>query len=318
MLIIKSSETRIGHNLAAEEFLLQNLREPALFLWRSARAVVMGRNQNPWCETNPAALKKNGVTLARRISGGGTVYHDRGNLNYAILLARKNYKPQNAYQVVIRALENLGLKVSRELKNSLSIGKNKFSGTAFCYRKKRVMHHGTLLIQSDLEQLKKWLKPARLEIKTKAVASLPAPVTNLRNHLSGLEISDLEDLLADSFEREYARPDESKDTLTFHPDCKLVRTATLRENLKRMTKRHSDPDWVMGKTPPFRVEWGDLSLTIVNGVIAQAEGYHAVTVEELIGTPFDSQTLSSRLRGSKHPKSRQLSRQLEASLLRSF
>ena len=134
-------------NLATEAHLVEDHQplEPMLFLWRCDHTVVMGKNQNPWREVDLVHLEEAGGRLARRISGGGAVYHDAGNLNYAIVLDRARYEGARVFQAVTDALAGFGVEAEVRCKSSIFTGDRKISGTAFCYKKQSVLHHGTLL-----------------------------------------------------------------------------------------------------------------------------------------------------------------------------
>ena len=110
MLIVQSSSTDVYRNLAIEEYLMEHAVDhgPVLFLWQSDCAVVMGKNQNPWRECRLNLMREEGIPLARRISGGGTVYHDIGNLNYCVIVDRTQYREEQAYKMVSEALEIFG------------------------------------------------------------------------------------------------------------------------------------------------------------------------------------------------------------------
>ena len=117
MLIVESQSLDVYRNLAIEEYLMEQVtdRGPVLFLWRSDRAVVIGKNQNPWRECRLDRMQADGVPLARRISGGGTVYHDEGNLNYCVMVDRAIYRKDQAYEMVIRALDSFGLELLKKI-----------------------------------------------------------------------------------------------------------------------------------------------------------------------------------------------------------
>jgi lipoate-protein ligase A len=166
-------------NLAAEDALL-NRGEPCSFFWRATDSVVIGKNQNPWLECNLEAMATDGVPLARRISGGGAVFHDLGNLNYAFIESRQDYCPDHTYNRVIKVLQELGVNAERMGKSSIGVEGQKISGNAFAYRRNHVLHHGTLLLGADLDKLHRYLAPPELDMDTHAVRSEPAPVMNLK------------------------------------------------------------------------------------------------------------------------------------------
>lgn len=257
MLIVESRSLEVYRNLAMEEYLMDEVRGcgPILFLWRSSCAVVMGKNQNPWRECRLDRMEKDGVPLARRISGGGTVYHDAGNLNYCVITDRESYREEQAYEIVLQALESFGIRAERSGKSNLSVDGLKFSGNAFAFRKGRAMHHGTLLLNTDLDRLGRYLGAMSNAIETHAVASVPAAVMNL-----GLETEALSAALRRSFERLY--PDGAGSPCS---ENDVVREAAV-EVLQR---RQASPDWIFGATPRFSIEIDGRPVEVLKGIVQE-------------------------------------------------
>jgi len=190
VLIVTTENRDIYHNLALEEWLLDHAdgRAPVLFLFVNSPCVVIGKNQNPWRECRLSLMEKESVPLARRVSGGGAVYHDEGNLNIGVIVPRTEYREEKQYELVFQTLEKFGIKASKVRKNTLAAGGKKFSGQAFCFRRQHVLHHGTLLVSSDLKRLGRYLGPELDGIETKAVASVPSEVMNLSEAAPGLTV----------------------------------------------------------------------------------------------------------------------------------
>lgn len=252
MRVIHSTASTVHANLAWEERLLDTFEQdgPALFFCVNGPAVVMGKNQNPWRETHPALLAGEGVDLARRVSGGGTVYHDEGNLNYSLVLPRATYRSEDVLRRVIAVLLGFGLPAEILPANSLGVGGRKFSGHAFCYRGGAVLHHGTLLLDTDLDQLRQAMKPALPDLQTRAIASRPSPVVNLRELKSAMSLEQIRAALA----REFApgqRPVEAAP-----PESDPV--------WRELLERNTGEDWVLGYTPGFswRITSGTSVLTL--------------------------------------------------------
>lgn len=126
------------------------------------------------------------IPLARRISGGGAVFHDLGNLNYAFIEPRASYGADHTFSRVIRVLKELGVNAEPMGRSGIGVGGKKISGNAFCYRRNHVLHHGTLLLSANLDKLHRYLEPGTIAIDTHAVRSEPAPVMNL--HIDAEEI----------------------------------------------------------------------------------------------------------------------------------
>ena len=206
MLIVQSQSTDVYRNLAVEEWLLDHAPQlPVLFLYVNDPCVVIGKNQNPWRECRLSLMEEEGVPLARRISGGGAVYHDPGNLNVSIIVDRTQYVEQKQYDLIFQCLETFGIKSSKVRKTSLVVDGLKFSGQAFCHRRGRTLHHATQLINCDLSRLGRYLGPELDGIETKAVASVPAKVANLSQFAPELTVESFSEALIETFKKEYGR-----------------------------------------------------------------------------------------------------------------
>lgn len=187
--IVVSEERDPYYNLALEEDLLRGVRpdEVILYLWQNEKTVVIGRNQNPYLECDVSQLTASGVHLARRISGGGAVYHDLGNLNFTFIYheSRKNLDKQ--LNVIKKAVEALGgVTVELSGRNDLTIQGQKFSGHAFYAEDGHEFHHGTLMVDVDLGQLENVLKPSKLKMQAKGITSVKSRVVNLKKTQSFL------------------------------------------------------------------------------------------------------------------------------------
>jgi len=276
MLIVQSHIKDVYRNLAIEEYLLEHADAcgPVFFLWQSDCAMVMGKNQNPWRECRLDLMEKEGVPLARRVSGGGTVYHDEGNLNYCVITNRTQYREARAYELIFQALGRFGVKAARSGKSSLCVGDRKFSGNAFCFRKGRALHHGTLLVNTNLTRLNRYLGPMFSGITTHAVSSVSATVMNLGECNGEITIENLGQQLSTSFHNLYNDGSEvvkwtEKD---FAPD--------LIEPL--LVKQNSD-EWKYGATPKFEIECKTIRLVVERGaVMPTGDG----AAESLAGRPF--------------------------------
>ena len=166
------------------------------FLCVNDPCVVIGKHQNPWLECDLNWMAAEGIPLRRRISGGGTVVHDAGNLNVGLILPRSDYCEADAFEVFLVALISLGIPARRRGRSAIIADGKKISGQAFCYRGSRVLHHGTLLLDSDLDRLQRALQPAGWEMETHAVASEPATVGNLNRSREEVEAALRESITA--------------------------------------------------------------------------------------------------------------------------
>ncbi|MDP2174822.1 MAG: lipoate--protein ligase [Bacteroidota bacterium] len=190
MLIIQNLSTDPYFNLAAEEYLLKNFDEDIFTLWRNDNAIIVGKHQNALAEINLDYVQKNEVKVIRRLSGGGTVFHDLGNLNFTFITNAKDgdeVKIDFKYFTtpIIEALKQLDVHAEFSGRNDLLIEGQKFSGNAehIYHQKKRTLHHGTLLFASKIADLSAALKVNPLKFEDKAVKSVRSRVTNISSHL---------------------------------------------------------------------------------------------------------------------------------------
>lgn len=186
MLCIKHQNTDPWFNLASEEYVLKNFPEDCFMLWRNDNAIIVGKHQNTLAEINLDYVRERNIKVVRRLSGGGAVFHDLGNLNFTFIMNggeghlvdfRKYTKP------IIEVLQKLGIDARFEGRNDLTIDGKKFSGNAEHVFKNRVLHHGTLLFSSVINDLQNALKVNPLKYQDKAVKSVRSRVTNILEHL---------------------------------------------------------------------------------------------------------------------------------------
>lgn len=177
-------------NLAVEEYLFTCAGDDIFMLWQNEPTVVIGKNQNAYAEINRAWVEANGVHVARRITGGGAVYHDLGNVNYTFISSSRGEGIDFAYFTapVLEALASLGVDACLSGRNDLLINGKKFSGNAQHTAGGRVLHHGTLLFDSDLDALSSALRVDEEKIRAKGIRSTRSRVTNLKP-LLGCEMS---------------------------------------------------------------------------------------------------------------------------------
>lgn len=187
MIIIYRNETSPQFNIAAEEYVLKHFTEDVLMLWQSEPSVIVGKHQNIMAEVNLKYTLRNNIPVIRRISGGGTVYHDFGNLNYTLIKTETNRERlidfKNFLEPILHFLKNLDLNTGFQGKNNLVVNGRKFSGNSAHVFKNRVMHHGTLLFDTDLDKLEKVIGLSKATITDKAIKSIRATVTNIADEL---------------------------------------------------------------------------------------------------------------------------------------
>ena len=172
-------------NLAAEEYFFSADRDEYLFLYVNKASVIIGSNQVVTNEVDVDFCRVNGISIVRRLSGGGAVYHDEGNLNYCFIFNKKqgsSLLSSDFLQPVVSSLNFMGIPVEIGKRKDLWLADgHKVSGTASHVSRGRELHHGTLLYDVDLDRLQKSLTPHAEIHRYKATPSVPSPVKNLRS-----------------------------------------------------------------------------------------------------------------------------------------
>ena len=258
-------------NLALEEWLLDHAPQlPVLFLCVNDPCVVIGKNQNPWRECRLTLMEQEGVPLARRVSGGGAVYHDAGNLNVSVMVPRTQYRENKQYELIFQTLEVFGIQASTIRKNTLAVDGKKISGQAFCFRRDRVLHHGTLLVNADFSRLGRYLGPELDGIETKAVASVPAEVANLSSFAPDLTVKTLSATLIKQFKKMYGLPLGGVGTPAGGTGVVEYGGGGLatEEQLLPILGKNSSKNWKLGHTPKFVFK----NLEVEKGRIVNLEG----------------------------------------------
>ena len=266
-------------NLALEESLLERGfgGGSALLLYVNDPCVVIGRNQNPWAEMAAAA----DLPVLRRVSGGGAVYHDHGNLNWAFVLPRSRHDKDEELALVAGALRELGVRLEAGPRGGLFVSGEgpfkgaKVSGTARRLASERVLHHGTLLVDADLSRLRSCL--GGLEVaSSKALPSVPSPSVNLASLASGIGIEDV----VRSLSRSICGSDMGDAAPFIDPSY-----------ADEASRRLRSWDWTWGATPAFSVDlpWsgGLACVELRGGRVSAVSGPGSTSLVELIGRPFD-------------------------------
>ena len=192
-------------NLALERYLTETVPEDAciLYLWQNQNTVVIGRNQNAWKECRTGLLEQEGGVLARRLSGGGAVFHDLGNLNFTFSVTEENYDLPRQQQVILTACRLLGLRAELSGRNDLLVEGRKFSGNSFYSHNGRAFHNGTLLVNADMTKMGRYLSPSTAKIASKGVDSVRSRVVNLRELCPDLTIEKMAEAMNRAFEQVY-------------------------------------------------------------------------------------------------------------------
>lgn len=297
-------------NLGMDEYFIDHLGpdDMLLYFYINQNAVIIGRGQNPWVECNLSAMEQDHVQLVRRITGGGAVYHDCGNLNFSFIAGENVYDLQRQLGLILSAVRTLGIPCDFSGRNDLLADGRKFSGNAFCQRGHVRQHHGTLLISSELNRLQNYLTVDPRKLKAKGAKSVRSRVCNLNEFLPSLSCESMLAALKQAFQNEYgdyteiAAPDESL--------------------IAPYIEKHASADWRLGKTPSFDLEietrfpWGNIQLllTLRGGYVDALDVYtDAIDVSlapeiqsRLLGVNFSSADMAAALRASEKEPLHQL------------
>ena len=309
------------YNLAVEQHLLETVDAGTcvLYLWQNENTVVIGRNQNPWAECRTTLLEEEGGQLARRLSGGGAVFHDLGNLNFTFLVPQGDYDLDRQLGVITEAVRRLGLHAERSGRNDILAEGRKFSGNAFYKNGTQAYHHGTLLVEADMEKLGRYLVPSRAKLQSKGVESVRARVVNLRELNPEISIPGLKAALREAFEAVYGL------------NTQVIRPEELdAEAIAALTTRNRSWEWNYGQRLPFsfqcegRFDWGGVQLAfqVEHGTVQQAKVYSdamdwalAPRAEALLtGSRFVLGDLQARLAALEPPYAPDLSALLKQNL----
>ncbi|WP_318494822.1 lipoate--protein ligase [Photobacterium leiognathi] len=259
-----SQSTQPWFNLAVEDAIFRNMPadQQVLFLWRNADTVVIGRAQNPWKECNTGKMEQDGITLARRQSGGGAVFHDLGNTNFTFMAGKPQYDKNVSTNIVLSALKKLGINAKATGRNDLVVevgeDERKFSGSAYRETMDRGFHHGTLLLNADLTRLANYLNPDKKKLEAKGITSVRSRVTNLSDINPDIHHDNVCEAIKEAFfthygervEVEYISPENLPDMPGF----------------SEKYQNQSSWEWNFGNTPQFmhsmdeRFTWGGIEL----------------------------------------------------------
>ena len=260
--IVVSNSMNPYLNIAVENYLLSHCEEGqvVMYLWRNDRTVVIGRNQNPYAECDVERLESDGGSLMRRGTGGGAVYHDGGNLNFSFIVPYSSYDVGRQLGVMQQAVATFGLDTEVSGRNDVLCQGRKFSGNAFSKGQHQRLHHGTILIRTDVDVLQKYLKVKPAKLQRHGVESHASRVVNLSELNPAITAQDIVPHLLNAFEKEYGSPVIQLD---FGHLAALPEVQTIRDGF-------ASPDWKYGRWQQFQAQrsaqfaWGgvEISLTI--------------------------------------------------------
>lgn len=299
-LFYRSNSACPWYNLAAEEATLLHLppQTAVLYLYQNQNTVVIGKNQNAWKECRHQLLEEEGGKLARRISGGGAVFHDMGNLNFSFIVSREDYDLNRQLGVILGAVKSLGVNAEFSGRNDILSEGAKFSGNAFCFRRSSAFHHGTILVCVDMSKLSRYLSVSHDKIASKGVESVRARVCNLSDRNPAISVEAVADALKESFEKNYGK-------------CEPL-VMSYAEEITAIKKRNATWEWQFGQSPCFDIEtgtrfaWGniDFQFSLKNGIITESRVFSDAIDADFIdrlpaaltGSVFSSVSLAAQLR----------------------
>ena len=302
---ISLTTTSPYHNLAAEEYLLQQTKDNVFMLWQNDNTIVVGRHQTTAAEINQEYVDSHHVNVVRRQTGGGAVFHDIGNLNFSFI---QNIEPGSKeidflkyLQPIVDALRSLGVPAEFSGRNDLVIDGKKISGNAMMFYENRVLEHGTLLFSSQMADVASALKVDPSKFDDKAVKSVRSRVTNISEHLpEPMTVLQFRDYLMDFIMKQNQMTELQN--LTDEEEA-------IVEDL--MTKKYQTWEWNYGNSPNYsmnkkiRTKGGTVQVIadIQKGVIRDLRFYGDFfseddiqnLINQLVGLPFNKQDVQQKL-----------------------
>ncbi|MDR1622515.1 MAG: lipoate--protein ligase [Synergistaceae bacterium] len=304
MYVVENTNTKPQYNLALEEYLcLRAIKDGSQFfmLWQNEPSIIVGRFQNTLEEINAGFVEERGIRVVRRNSGGGAVYHDLGNINYSFVMPDSSGDFDFAFFTgpIIQALAKLGVAAELSGRNDLAIQGKKVSGGAQFRRGGVMLHHGTLLYDTDLEVLSQALRPAEDKFQSKAVKSIRSRVGNIMPFLpSPLPVAE--------FQARLQRGIQGLTPLTLEQDA-------LNEVTKLENEKYSTWEWNYGASPRFterkrrRFPWGgaEAFLVVEEGAVVECSfrgdyfgnGDYEPLLSRLLGRPYTKDEVAKALEG---------------------
>lgn len=268
MYYLDNSGTDPYWNLALEEFLLKNSKAEYFMLWQNRPSIIIGRNQNALSEINEDYVKKHSIPVVRRLTGGGAVFHDLGNLNYTFLVNDSggvgfDFKKHTA--PIVEVLRGLSVNAELSGRNDLTIDGKKFSGNSQYRYKGRLLHHGTLLFSAVLSDVSAALKVDPSKFEGKGVKSIRSRVTNISEHLTQkLSLPEFKSLISDHIKK------SSRDFQIYHlKEQEIAATERLaKEKYSTLGWNYGvSPDCNFSKRKKFSAGSVEVYMTVKDGVI---------------------------------------------------
>lgn len=265
IIFIKSNSLNPYHNLALEQVLFDYVTDKnfIVYLWRNDNTVVIGRHQNAFFECNVELLENDGGYLARRLTGGGAVYHDKGNVNFTFLASKENYSVKENFDIICKAIKNYGIQAKTSGRNDILADGYKFSGNAFMQKKDVMCHHGTILIDVNIDKLNKYLITPNKKVNEsniKEVKSVPSRVINLKKLNPKINEDNLQENILKAI----------KETYSEAADIKIMEVQDIdQDKLFEMMQFFEDPEFKFKKKRKYnkvlsgKFAWGQVQIGII-------------------------------------------------------
>lgn len=244
MIFVRHDNTDPYINHAIEEYIMDKFDDDCFMLWRNEPCILIGKNQNTLSEININYVTENKMPVVRRITGGGAIFNDHGNLNFTFI-SNKNENAVADFEKftnpIIRALKKLSVDAELKGRNDLIINGRKFSGNAQCYYKDKILHHGSILFSCDMSSMVKALKVNNIKFQDKAIKSVESRVTNISDHLKNpMSVSEFKEFLFEFVMKEEA-------------DAELYElTAQEWDEIKKLSEdKYATWEWNYGHSPRF-------------------------------------------------------------------
>lgn len=307
MKYIVNKSNNPAYNIALEAYAFRELlsEDEIFILWINEPAIIIGKHQNTIQEINKEYIDAHGIHVARRLSGGGAVYHDLNNLNYTII---SNKSEEGAFdfktfsQPVIETLADLGVKAEFTGRNDLEINGKKFCGNAQAYYKGRMMHHGCLLFDVDMTVLGDALKVSKDKIESKGIKSVRARVTNILDELpEKITVNEFSDKILAKMKDTY--PDMTEYVLSEDELAKIQKSAD---------EQFGNWDWVYGKAPEYTIErnvrypagkintFANVEKSIIKNIKIYGDFFGIKDVQDieelLVGTRYENKDVLEKLK----------------------
>ncbi|WP_341488212.1 lipoate--protein ligase [Mesomycoplasma ovipneumoniae] len=284
MKIYTTKKTSPFYTLVCEELILKDdqNQEDILYFYQHNNAIIIGKNQNIYEEIKLDEVEKQRIEIYRRLSGGGAVYHDLGNINFSFITKKQNHSYQKFLTPIIEFFKSFGLDAEFKGRNDLIVNGAKVSGNAQIIYKDRIVHHGTILFNANLAKLGQVLKPNRLKIESKGIKSIRQRVTNILHEIEEqMEDSEFISRLIRFFENKYQT--KAQDVETYFQD-----EMTFQKDFQEVQTLRQSREWVFGSNPYFSYE----NIARTSGgtlrVLANIEKNHIVKIK------FEGDFLSQR------------------------